>query len=1056
MWKVSLDGRAGRGSALHRAIIKAGLLVSVALTIHLPAAAQERPVLLRDSFPIGSGDGVLCQVQDRSVTNPAARTSFDRNWAVVCRDSALPVAQVYAFHGELTNPAARLAPQRREPVDCSQSRKGGVPGLPGARHEVCTVSDGALGWSSFLVRRSATTYVAEGFEAYDSATLLALRSIIDNRIAPGRIDAATTSVADPVAFSRVQAETLEPGQALTEGYRRNLGGDYAEAGAYFETLQNRLDREGDTSIDPVEFLVNRALQKSNLGEFAEAERLFDEADRSVSGDPIGERLQRNFEAIHQLNRGRPEDAIARIDRPLSEGPAGFRVNEGALEITVPIAARLNADRRSGVAGISSDVALTPRERMVILDAQARQLRGAALRLLDQPDAAREEFLGAMNQAMAVRDGRVTTIARMRGQILAGLGLVAEAQGRQEEATDYLRRSLAVVEAQYPERRAVATAKAQLASYLLRNDAEGEGRALYAELVEQANAGGTAATGFENQMAPYFRDLLARMPGDPAAAPAYFDAMQLLVRPGVAETQAVLARELSGGSDDASRLFRQSVDLTREIERLRVRHLALQRNSERAGAGTELAELGTRIAELESAQARTQAQLGNFAQYRAVAQRAVTLPQFQELLGQGEAFSRIVLVGGRTMMFYAETGFATAYDTGLSEEDLAVLVDLLRASISIQEGGQYVTYPFDLETSHTLFAALFGPVAERLGGVRHLIFEPDGPMLRLPIDLLAMDQASVARYERRSAEAGADPYDFTGTAWLGRDRMISTATSAQAFIDARQVRGSNASREYLGLGRNQPLGDNPPPAIRALLASGDDDCGWTVAEWNRPIDEAELLTARQVVGQGKSELMTGAAFTDTALKTKPDLDEYRILHFATHGLVTPPRPECAVKPALLTSFGAEGSDGLLTFEEIFDLGIDADVVILSACDTAGSASVEATRAAGLTSGGGTALDGLVRSFIGAGGRAVLASHWPAPDDYGATERLMSEMFRAGKNAPIGAALKQSQAGLMDDPTTSHPYYWSGFALIGDAARPLLAERETLVASADLAADGGAGR
>jgi CHAT domain-containing protein len=69
--------------------------------------------------------------------------------------------------------------------------------------------------------------------------------------------------------------------------------------------------------------------------------------------------------------------------------------------------------------------------------------------------------------------------------------------------------------------------------------------------------------------------------------------------------------------------------------------------------------------------------------------------------------------------------------------------------------------------------------------------------------------------------------------------------------------------------------------------------------------------------------------------------------------------------------------LAQLSEIFDLKLDADLVILSACDTAGQADISVTRETGLATGGGSALEGLVRAFIGAGGRAVLASHWPAP-------------------------------------------------------------------------------
>ena len=1018
------------------------------------AQAQARPVVLRDSFPIGSGDGVLCQVQDRSVDSQASKTSFDRNWAVVCRDSALPVANIWAFRALSGDPMDTVSALRRERIDCTSAERSRVADLAGVQQTSCMVAGSRLAWSTYTVRRGGFTWVAEGFGAYDSATLLALRSLLDNRIAQGRIDAATTSVSDPVAFTRMQAQSLKPEQALAEGYRRNLGGDYAEAETYFQTLQDRLQTERNSAIDPVEFLANRALQKSNLGDFGEAERLFAEGRRFGSGDPINERLMRNFEAIHQLNRGRPERAIARLDQPLAADFEGLSTAGGTLAITIPIAARLNAERGSGVSGIGTDTVLTPRERASIIDAQALQLRGTALRLQGKLPEAKAALLAAQAQAIQVRDGRVTTITRMRGQILSELGLVEERLGDEAEAEKRLREGLAVIQAQYPERRAVAGVQARLASFLLRHGKSDEGLALYRGLVERGLAAGGAATGFANELVPYFRALAERMGSDPAAAGEFFTAAQLLVRPGVAETQAVLARELSGGSDDAARLFRQTTDLSREIEQLRVRYLALQRADDQAAVAGEINTIAAHIRALEETQSTAQASLAAYPQYRAVSARAIGLEDFQRQLGAGEAYARVALAGSDVMMFYADREHAKVWRTPLTIVDLDTAVDLLRHSISVEENGHYVTYPFDIEQSRKLFTALFGPVEGDLAGVRHLIFEPDGALLRLPIDLLVTDDGSVARYAERTAKPNADTYDFRGTAWLGRGRMISTATSAQSFVDARKARPSEAREQYLGLGNNAPLGADPPQQVRAVLASGNNGCGWTAAEWNHPIAATELVEASQVVGKNTSELLTGAAFTDTAVKQKSDLGDFRILHFATHGLVTPPRPDCPVKPALLTSFGATGSDGLLTFDEVFDLALDADLVILSACDTAGSASIEATRAAGLSSGGGTALDGLVRAFIGAGGRAVLASHWPAPDDYRATERLMNEMFRFGRSATVGEALVQSEELLMDDPETSHPYYWAGFALIGDATKPLLGPAPAPTAKEQVAMASGA--
>jgi CHAT domain-containing protein len=81
---------------------------------------------------------------------------------------------------------------------------------------------------------------------------------------------------------------------------------------------------------------------------------------------------------------------------------------------------------------------------------------------------------------------------------------------------------------------------------------------------------------------------------------------------------------------------------------------------------------------------------------------------------------------------------------------------------------------------------------------------------------------------------------------------------------------------------------------------------------------------------------------------------------------------------------------------------------------------------------------VRAFIGAGGRQVIASHWPAPEEYDATARLFAGFFRSSPGASQGDALRAAQLQLMDDPATSHPFYWAGFALIGDGERPLFSD------------------
>ena len=419
---------------------------------------------------------------------------------------------------------------------------------------------------------------------------------------------------------------------------------------------------------------------------------------------------------------------------------------------------------------------------------------------------------------------------------------------------------------------------------------------------------------------------------------------------------------------------------------------------------------------------------------------MSLEELRSRMTNDEAYIRMAIVGGQVFMFYTDHSEAKAYKVALTESALDQQVDQIRESVSVFENGQYVTYPFDIEAARKLYKDLFSPLSDRFAGKRHLIFEPDGAMLRLPINLLVMDDQSVDTYLTRSEQPDGDPFNFMGVNWLGRDLDISTAVSARAFSDSRQAPESTASREYLGLGRNAPVSATSQIATTRGATGTASNCEWPIDQWNSPISDSELFKAQSLIGNSSAEVLTGKAFTDRQIMEKGNLDDYRIVHFATHGLVTPPSPSCPARPALVTSFDEKNSDGLLGFDEIFDLKLDADIVILSACDTAGKASIQATREAGVSSGGGTALDGLVRSFIGAGSRSVLASHWPAPDDFEATERLISGLFTNGQGQKITTALRNSQTALMNDPLTSHPYYWAGFALIGDGARTFLDDRK----------------
>jgi CHAT domain-containing protein len=445
------------------------------------------------------------------------------------------------------------------------------------------------------------------------------------------------------------------------------------------------------------------------------------------------------------------------------------------------------------------------------------------------------------------------------------------------------------------------------------------------------------------------------------------------------------------------------------------------------------------------QLTTQAALSSFPRYRAVSSDTIGLAELQKILRPGEAYYRMTIVGDHVYAMLITQSSARAVRLQATSKQLNEQVDALRDTISKVENGQRTTEPFDVALSHQLYTELFGPFAAAVPSIKHLIFEPDGALLRLPPNLLVMDQASVNAYQKRAVTSDDAAFDFRGIAWLGRDRDISTAVSPRSFAQLRSAPPSAGRREYLGLGQNTP----PSASAVAVPAAGDRDCILPLSSWSHPISAHELEVAGSILKQfdpNGVQIVTGDQFTDTGLEERSDLDQYRILHFATHGVVTARAAKCAAQPALLTSFGGSGSDGLLTFREIFDLHLDADLVILSACDTAGKASAAATQQAGLGTGGDVALDGLVRAFVGAGGRLVVASHWPVPDDFNATQRLITGLFSAPPGTPTVTALRMSQRQLMDDVNTSHPFYWAAFAAVGDGDMPVIRPVKPQIAAA----------
>lgn len=1014
----------------------AGAALAGVLAAHaVPVQAQEGDIASRSSFRVGDS-GVVCTAQ-YNAADARLQSMFDRAYRVTCRDAAAPVADALVLRTDRETDTAAVAQSLIADLQCEAPAQEQLPAGGSAEVLRCTDPASGVAYLRYRAEQGRQIYLVRSLAGYASAARLALAALMADRPVAGKVEVATTAAGDPAAFARVRAGALDEASARTQAYELNRSGSFSDANAFFESLAERQPADPSRGA---EFVANQGLQQSNLGNFAVADSLLERASRLVPrSDGVTQRLIRNYRAINLLNQRLGPEALEALQAPVASPDERLDLGGiGSGVIAEQLAREINREN-AGLRQLGAVASgLTQVERAAILDAQADQLRGSAYRLTGQLEEAKEAIRSANRQFDTVRDGRVASTAAHRLQSQHELALILEAQGEIDEARSALQEGLEYLERTYPLTPAPVFARSWLAGFEARHGRDDAALALYREVVDASLEIPEAREAIKDILPGYFELLGRRLDSDPGAGAELYRAAQLLQRPGVAQTQAVLARELSSGSGEAASLFRLSLARSRAIARTSADIASLTALGELSDSGArQLAEAQETLQELQREQTELQSRLAAFPQYRSLASTELPLADLQALLRPGEAYYKLSIVGSDSYAQLIGPDYLRSFRLDADRATLDRLVSLIRASISVEENGKRVTYPFDIESARELYLILFGPVEKELGRVKHLIYEPDGALLQLPPTLLPVDQRSVDVYLKRTERIDSDVYDFRGVEWLGRDVAVSVSVSQRSFADLRTIAPSQAKRAYLGLGENAiPRPQLQQAVLKDRASSAEPGCEWPLATWQNPISADELRLGRSLLGQGASDVVTGEAFSDTALLAREDLGDYRIVHFATHGLVTAPRPSCPSRPALVTSFGPlDTSDGLLGFAEIFDLRFDADLVILSACDTAGAASVAATREAGVETGGDYALDGLVRAFTGAGVRSVLASHWPVPDDFNATNRLISGLLRSGESAGVAEALHRSTLPLMDEAATSHPYYWAAFILVGDGSKTL---------------------
>ncbi|MBL8773936.1 MAG: CHAT domain-containing protein [Phenylobacterium sp.] len=988
-----------------------------------------------ETFPLGQSaeSGAVCDAV-RDYQDAVAQGSGAKAWRVRCRGYGATLGRLYQL------PPGRVDAWRRALQDRATCQPP-KPAARGGERTACRTGDGASPYVVFTAPGSRATLVAEGLAPLADVLEAGLRVVGGGR--PPAVAAVQTSAAQAeiaADFPNMQglaaaeaAAAVDPQRLLARGYVQNNEWRFDEAEQAFRAIVNAATPESTPAALRADALLNLAINVSNAGRFGEADVYFAEAEDLVPRDDLLLRARaQTYRALHERNRGSFAAAISsaqaamrlRAAAPARSAEGAAARPAGGLVIDAGLAGRLNAP--SAAQGQLEAPRISVEDQLAAQDAQALQIIGTSQAQLGDRAAARASL--AQARTLLVRAGAVGRVtAWLRARIDADIAALDLRDGRADDAA----RGYADAVATLRTRHAGSAAEGALLLDLGRAQAvagrEGEALATFQRAIEVFRSQRGGLGGSADATAPYFDLLLARIArgedADGTLAARFFEAAQIIVPSATAETVNRLAARVAAGDDATAGLARAFEDARRRVRATESAIAAVQAE----GAGQEAlrrelaAQLAARQAEANDLEARLFAADPRYNQLIAT---GATAAEIRKALRPGEAYLKVLPLGAKSYGVVVTPEAVKPYAIPLTRAQIDEDVRLLR--VALEPGESLVA--FDVARAADLFERLAGPAKAELLAARHLIYEPTGLLVSLPVGVLVAERPA----------AGAEQ-DYRRTAWLGARLDTSLVTSGASFLQSRAFAPSRASQPYLGFG--DPALARPGAGSRAYNLSRsfgrrsarlDEVCGRT----REALLGIESLpeTAQEVRAVGASlgaanNVVVGADFNDEALIARRDLSGYRVLYFATHGLL--PQPDsCLPEPALVTSLGPGGeSDALLDTGEILNLRLDADLVVLAACDT-GGAGAGADRT-GLT-GGGEALGGLTRAMIYAGSRTLVVSHWSVDSE--SVVRLMTGVF-ASDQPTLAGALRRSQQALLEQEATAHPYFWAPFTLVGDGARPL---------------------
>jgi CHAT domain-containing protein/tetratricopeptide (TPR) repeat protein len=874
-------------------------------------------------------------------------------------------------------------------VTCDGGQWLNPPNPAGSGLLVCTLQSN--GWPRVILVAASETalYEAEGMPSTFPVLQSAIGFAANRAVSQSERDAGLKALQ-----AKVPPDVLKAASSDASGYDqfvqlgRLYGGANNFAGAenaYRQALEIETRLFGSQSIPVGETLAELGLQVSNQGRFDEAQALFQRATPIVEGaaTPALRARLASYRALDAANRRAFDEALT-------------------------YARQATAARRAEVEAATRDAG--PDGPPVSHEELAHSLRieaEMALRLGDLAGAraSAEEALWIMTEEPGLP-------LWWRPGVLTLMGQINERDGRTVAAERDYRDAVELDKKLFGPAAPTALAELKLGRFYADQQVYGPALATFREGFAILQKDPIARTQIvPDQIVPYMTAATAQDPAHELDTEV-FNSSQYIASGVADQTIARMAAREAADTPALADLVRQSDEAQRARDKLRMNLAAehAKADDERSAARERQMTADLQLASTRSDQLVAQVNQAYPDYARLASPGPAALSDVQTKLGPNEAFlSYVIGVNGSFGLLVTQRGL-TVRPLAAKADDLAADITDLRKAFVPAVGR---VPEFSTKSSYALYKVLLAPFEAQLAGVNHLVVATSGDLASLPFALLV------------TAEPRSKSY--TDAAWLVRRMALSQVPSARAFLllhDAEQKHAA-PSQPFFGVGAPAFGGGGKLDALAtACLDNGPVSADVLRALPPLPETAGEVNAIGRKLGAGPGTILTGAAASERDVRAAP-LDRFAVLYFATHGLL-PGELHCQAEPGLALSPApgatSTNADGLLTAGDIASLKINADLVVLSACNTA---------AGGGGRFGGGALEGLADAFFDAGARAVIASHWQVPS--GATVQLMTGMFdRLGANrgAGLAEALRQSQIALLSQPRTSHPFNWAAFTLIGD--------------------------